>query len=347
MKIYINGKYLIARMTGVQRVALEIVRAMEEQIRAGALDVQLTVLTPPRWIARSRLRPLFALLWEQFVLPFLAHDGLLLSLCNTGPVLKQQHAIVLHDTAVFDMPENYGTRYVRIQRMLMRLHARRALRILTVSQFSRSRLAFHLGLAESSITLLGVGVEHVMRISAHKEVLTRLGLVECGYLLAVGSRQPGKNFPALLEAARIAKLKLPIVIVGGADKHVFGYGELLQSGHLIDAGYVGDDELVALLSHARCYLQPSLYEGFGLPVIEAMALGVPVLCSRAASLPEVCGDAADFFDPRNTTDMANTLSAFLADPSRYAELRNAGLARVKRHSWHKAAKQLLADLSNP
>jgi len=331
-------------MTGVQRVAIEVVRAMHECIRSEGLDVQLVVIEPPQWLTRTRLRPLFALLWEQFVLPVVARDGLLLSLCNTGPVLKSHHALVLHDAAVFDMPQNYGARYVRLQRLLMAMHARRAKQIFTVSGFSRSRLAHHLGLVESSIRLLGVGAEHVLRMQADSRILERLGLHESGYMLAIGSRQPGKNFSALLEAAQIARLELPIVIVGGADTHVFGYGELLQSGHLIDAGYVSDDELIALLQHARCYVQPSLYEGFGLPVIEAMALAVPVLCAHVASLPEICGDAAIYFDPHNPADIARAMNTFLSDKSSYATLSRAGLARAKLYSWLDGAKRLLTDL---
>lgn len=346
MKIYVNGKYLATRLTGVQRVALEIVRAMREHIAASGLDVQLIVLQPPEWIGRSRWRPLLALLWEQLALPFAARSGLLLSLGNTGPVLKHDHAIVLHDAAVYDMPENYGARYVRVQRMLMSLHARRAHRLLTVSQFSRGRLSHWLHVPEHRIGLLGVGIEHVLRAEADPRVLQRLGVSERGYLLAVGSKQPGKNFPALLEAAGRANLALPIVLVGGVDANVFGRGELLQDRRLIDAGYVTDGELVALLRHARGYVQPSLYEGYGLPVIEAMALSVPVLCSRVASLPEVCGDSAVYFDPRDPADMARAMNAFLADDALQAALRAGGAARVAGLTWRAAGERLLRDLTS-
>lgn len=345
MKIYVNGKYLLTRVTGVQRVALEIVRAMREHIAAQGLDVELVVLAPPAWLARSRWRPLLALAWEQVALLFASRGSLLLSLGNTGPVLKRRHAIVLHDAAVFDMPGNYGPRYVRAQSWLMKQHARRARRLLTVSQFSRGRLAHWLGVPESAIGLVGVGVEHILQAQADPGVLGRLGVTERGYLLAIGSRQPGKNFPALLEAARLARLSVPIVLVGGVDANVFGRGDLQQDRRLIDAGYVTDGELVALLRHARGYVQPSLYEGYGLPVIEAMALEVPVLCSRAASLPEVCGEAAVYFDPREPADIARAMDAFLADEPLQDALRRAGASRVSGLSWATAAARLLDDLT--
>ena len=345
MKIYVNGKYAIARLTGVQRVGIEIVRALKEHIAANRLDVELVVLTPPAWFGRSRLRPLLALLWEQVVLPLASLGGLLVSLGNTGPVLKRRHAIVLHDAAVFDVPENYSRRYVRVQRVLLRLHAKRARRIFTVSEFSRGRLAHWLGLREQDIELLDLGVDHIQKSDADVTVLPRLGVDDRGYLLAVGSRQPGKNFPALLAAAQIADLGMPIVLVGGVDVTVFGRGALLEDRRLIDAGYVSDGELVALLGHACGYLQPSRYEGFGLPVIEAMALSVPVLCSRAASLPEVCGDAAVFFDPHEPADIASVMSAFLADEDLQVTLRRRGAERVAGLTWRRAAARLLQNLT--
>ena len=346
LKIVVNGKYRIARVTGVQRVAIEIVNSMREQIVGRKLDVDLSVIEPPTWMAKSRFRPVLALIWEQFFLPFLAGDALLLSLCNTGPVFRKNQALVLHDAAIFDMPENYGSRYVAIQQWLVRKSARRVEKVFTVSNFSRERLAYWLHINEADISILGVGTEHISRaaITPELSILNRLNLIKGGYLLAIGSRQPGKNFKSLLEAASIARLAVPVVIAGGVDVNVFGQQSLLENVHLIEAGYVSYGELVALLMNSCGYIQPSLYEGFGLPVIEAMVLGIPVICANAASLPEVCGDAAVYFNPRDPSDIAQALKKLLSSKELQVSLVEAGVNRAKQHSWDESAWRMLADL---
>ncbi|MEQ9916365.1 glycosyltransferase family 1 protein [Pectobacterium aroidearum] len=347
MKIYINGKYLLTRLTGVQRVATEIVNSMTSVIRTDDSAVELIVLTPPEWLSKSYFRPILALLWEQVILPIRSRDGMLLSLCNTGPVFfKKNHVIVLHDAAVFDFPQNYSKKYVFVHRLLMKLHAKNAARLFTVSLFSQKQLSKHLDVEKSKISLLGEGVEHIKRLNPNMGILDKLGIVAGGYIVAVGSRQPGKNFSALCEATKIGKFSIPVVIVGGYDKTVFSKTGSDVNGNVIDAGYVDDDELVALIKNAKAYVQPSLYEGFGLPVAEAMCLGVPVLCSCAASLPEVCGDAAIYFDPHSPSDISEKINNFINNESKHAEYRDACEKRSLLYSWDRSAENLLSELKS-
>lgn len=314
---------------------------MQLEIRERRPNVEVEVVSPPKWFAKTGLRPVLALLWEQIVLPFRTRGGILLSLCNTGPVMKRRQVIVFHDAAVFDMPQNYNKSYVRLHKKMMTMHARRAARVLTTSRFSMQRLTMWLGLRESAIGFVGMGVEHILTAEADDTILNRLGVNKRQYIVAIGSRQPGKNFGALLEAAAIAKLSTPVVVVGGKDVHVFGMGPIDRSEYLVEAGYVTDGELVALLQNASCYVQPSLYEGFGLPVIEAMALGVPVLCARAGSLPEICGSAAILFDPRDPVDIAKAITDFLADEHLYQSMSQAGTEHARSHVWRSSAAHLL------
>jgi glycosyltransferase involved in cell wall biosynthesis len=343
MKIYVNGKFLLLRVTGVERVANGIVEGLQK-LAAEHSDLEVIIIRPPRWFAKTKLRPIFSFFWEQFILPLRARGGLLLSLCNTGPVLYHYHVLLMHDAAVFDVPENYSRRYVVAHRLLMRLHARMAAALFSVSNFSRKRLSTELGIPQDSIRKFNVGVDHIRTVTPDPTILERLGLQPKGYFLAIGSRQPGKNFPMLIKAAELADLAIPVVVAGGYNPVVFGARQDDSKHKFVEAGYVSDGELVSLLSNAYCYIQPSLYEGFGLPVIEAMALGVPVLCSNAASLPEVCGDAAIFFDPRDAADIAQTMSEFVKDPDGYRVLKEKAAAWVPRYSWPRGVAQLLTEL---
>lgn len=343
-RIYVNGKYLLSKVTGVQRVAIELVHALSREL-AGRQDVSMEVLEPPRWLAGSRHSAVLALLWEQFVLPWRSREGLLLSLCNTGPVIAGNQVLVMHDAAVFDMPENYHPRYVAAHKLMMYLHRVFRKRLFTVSQFSRHRLAYWLGIPPAEIGILGLGAEHVCSGDRDPGIVARLGLRAGGYVLAVGSRQPGKNFKLLIDLARNVDLGIPIVVVGKANPTVFKTGKCLSENKLLDAGYITDPELIALFSSARCYVQPSLYEGFGLPVLEAMALGVPVLSSNAGSLPEIGGDAVRYFDPHSVDSLADALHTFLADAEAPRTMGALGRKRARAFSWPDSASRFLQELS--
>lgn len=336
MKIYLNGKFSLVKMTGVQRVAVEIIEAIKVESEK-TQDFSIEVLYPPSFIAHSRFRAAWSLLWEQLILPWRCRNGLLLSLCNTGPVFLRQQVLVLHDAAVFDMPGNYSWKYVLVQKLMMRLHALFKKTIYTVSSFSRQRLSSALGIPANEIGTLLLGCEHVHNARADFSILEKLKLRSGEYMLAVGSLQPGKNFDLLVKLAE-RQVSFPIVVVGGVDPSVFGGIDNQRKSALRYAGYVSDEELEALFSSARCYIQPSFYEGFGLPVLEAMARGIPVLCSNAASLPEVGGDAVLYFSPDNVDELDKLVSTVVDDVEAMAHLSEAGKLRAQGFSWTRSAE---------
>jgi glycosyltransferase involved in cell wall biosynthesis len=174
------------------------------------------------------------------------------------------------------------------------------------------------------------------------------------YILSVSTIQPRKNYARLIEAfARIANSQflirdLQLVIAGGRG---WMYEEIFQTverlnlrERVIFPEFFADDDLPALYAGATLFVYPSLYEGFGLPVAEAMACGVPVVCSNASSLPEVAGDAALYFDPRDVDAMADALHRALTDDALRADLRACGFVQIKQFSWEKAARELMQYL---
>lgn len=350
MTVYLNGKFTAQRTTGVQRVAAQLVKALDARVRgrwvllcpAGAPLPKLQRIVP-RNVGPAGM-PLT--LWEQCMLPWLARNGVLLNLAGAAPAFARRQVSMLHDAAVFDHPEAYTRRFAGWYRWLFRRVARRATALLTVSTYSRERLALHLGVSASRFALVPNGGDHLDAIEPDDTVLDRHGLRGQRFLLAVGSNNPTKNHAALLAAfSRLPHdAGLRLVLVGGINDAVFASGSHAEPPGVLRTGALGDAQLKALYAHATALVFPSLYEGFGLPPLEAMACGCAVAAARAASVPEVCGAAALYFDPHDIDDMAASLRRLCEDATLRQALRAAGARRVAAFPWSASASALLAAL---
>ena len=330
MQIQVNGRYLVQRVTGVQRYAREIVARFGRKVE---------VIQPGP--AAKGVRGHF---WEQAVLPWRLQRGLLWSPCATGPLAIRNQIITIHDCAFFDCPDGFTRSFAAWYRCLVPRLARRAVRILTGSAFSRQRICELFGIPEQKVVVTPYGVaESFSPVSPDALALARQRLNLAGpYLLSAGSLEPRKNLKRLLSAwQRLGSVKsgLTLVLVG-ASGHVFrNAGIDLPPGDVRLAGFVSDNDLQALLSGAEAFVFPSLYEGFGLPVLEAMACGAPVVCSSTTSLPEVAGDEALLVDPANVDSIAAGLTQMLENRELRVSLRERGLARAKKFSWDETANR--------
>jgi glycosyltransferase involved in cell wall biosynthesis len=190
------------------------------------------------------------------------------------------------------------------------------------------------------------GADHLDAVAADDSLWQRHALGDRPYLLAVGSANPTKNHAAMQAAFDSLKLAnaARLVIAGGGDARVFAAGAP-DSGPALRLGRVGDAQLKSLYQHAAGLVFPSIYEGFGLPALEAMACGCPVAAADAAALPEVCGDAALRFDPRSVESIAEAMRALLGDEALRARLRARGLVRAQAFRWDGAASALRAELA--
>jgi glycosyltransferase involved in cell wall biosynthesis len=353
--IYVNGKFTCQATTGVQRVAEQLLRALDA-LAPRSDEPRWVLLHPPggglaglRRIEQRAVGPARAPLhaWEQAWLPRAAVGGLLLNLSGSAPYLGGRTAAMLHDAAVFDHPEAYSSSFVAWYRRLFARLGRRAERLFTVSAFSRSRLAACLGLPESRFEVLANAADHLDRIEPDDSVLDRHGLRARPFLLAVGSANPTKNLPTLVQAfGRLAPGDLRLVIVGGSNARVFADDGSAAGDPpgVVRTGPLGDAPLKALYRHALGLVFPSLYEGFGLPALEAMAQGCAVAASNVASMPEVCGDAALYFDPRTAAGISAAIERLVGDAGLREDLRRAGLARAAKFSWAASAGRLRAVL---
>ncbi len=217
--------------------------------------------------------------------------------------------------------------------------------IVTVSSFSRRELVRYLAVPEASIDVIPEGAEHIHAAPPMHDVVERNDLQRNRFVLVVGSLAQHKNLSILAGAAEmLAARGIPLVITGGFDKKVFGRSATpVQHARYI--GRVTDAELRALYELACALVFPSLYEGFGLPAIEAMLCGCPVIAADNSSLPELCGDAALFCNPNSPAAFTTTIEYLLDDPNLQDLLRNRGKDRAKAFTWDNTARALI-DIIN-
>lgn len=351
----INGRFLTQGMTGVQRFAGEVTRALDALAAAGEVAPAPRLLVP-----RGALLPGYAALrveeagtrggqaWEQRDLPGAVGEDWLLNLGNTAPLrMRRRQTVVIHDAGVFDTPDSYSFAFRAWYRLLHRALPRLGAQIVTVSEFSRARLSLRLGVDPSRIGVVPEGGEHILRAEADGAVLSQHGLQPGRYALVVGTGAAHKGLDALRGAAALLGARgMVLAVAGGADPAVFrsrfeGTGDAVRP-----LGRQSDAALRALYENALCLLFPSRYEGFGLPPLEAMWCGCPVIASRAGAVPEVCADAALWFDAAAPEDLAVQFARLIDEPALRDALIARGRDRAAGYSWAHAARALLRLLAS-
>ncbi len=273
------------------------------------------------------------------------------------PVMHPRRSVVtVHDLGYLHYPEAHLPRDRRYLDWSTRWSARQAVAVLADSAATKADLVRAYGITADKVHVVPLGRdERLARVedpAALAAVRGRYGLGQ-RYLLYVGTLQPRKNLARLIEAfarlaARPGRGDVELVLAGkqgwlydALSAQVSGLG---LAGRVRFPGYLPDEDLPALLSGALAFVYPSLYEGFGIPVLEAGACGVPVITSNTSSLPEVAGDAAILVDPHDVDAIADAMDRVLTDDALRAELVRRGHENVKRFSWEKCARETLAVL---
>jgi glycosyltransferase involved in cell wall biosynthesis len=353
--VYVNGKFCAQRTTGVQRYARCALEAIDARLAAHFDARRWTLLLPPG-AAAPALRAVRVQTvpwqgpgglhgWEQWALPRAARGGLLVNLAGSAPAWGAAAQLcVLHDAAPFDQPQAYTTAFATWYRWLFGQLARRpSTRLVTVSASSQERLAAVLSVPRQRFTVAPGGAQHLESVVADAAPLTALGLRRQPFVLAVGSRNPTKNLPSLVQAWQIVgRADVKLALVGGANARVFGgRAAAPEVPGVVDAGPVDDAGLKALYERACAFVFPSLYEGFGLPPLEAMACGCPVAASAIPAVRAVCGDAALYFDALSPASIADTLRRLLDDAALRQDLRERGRRRAALFTWDATAQALL------
>jgi glycosyltransferase involved in cell wall biosynthesis len=352
--IFINGRFLLAPPTGVQRTAREIVRALDADLAARPGSCDWRLLAPPgsgveemaQW---PRLRPgiaegpLRGQLWEQVTLAGAAKGGALVSLANTAPVSHPRNIVMLHDAQVHDTPASYSGAFRAWYGWLWPRLTKKAEAVLTVSRFSAERLAHHGVAARDRIQIVSNGVDHVLRVAPDASVLAKHGLAPQRYVLGFASAQVHKNAKLLVDLFAEPRADGLVLALVGSN---LPEGVSLPPGAKL-LGKASDGELRALYENAFAFLAPSTTEGFGLPAGEAMILGCPAIVSAAGAQMEVWGEAALLAPPTDVEAWREHLDRLSADAKLRAARAAKGREIAARFTWEKAARKLRMIAEGP
>ncbi len=313
------------------------------------LTASLGPKTPNQFrVLRSRVYSI----GEQFELERQSRDLKLLHVPHFNiPILRKKATIsTVHDLTYLREPSAARPLARAYARFMFRRLCKKSAAILTVSEFTKKDLlAFEPRLKEDRVSVTPEAASPAFRVLPDRaEVASFLNAksIRTPFFLYVGSLKPHKNLPVLIEAAaRLKGRKLPhtLVIVGRADKTSSKILETIQQSAFVQyLGELTDEELVRVYNGADLFVLPSLREGFGLPVVEAMACGTPVCCSNRGSLPEIIGGAGRLFDPTSVDAMAGVLYNVLMDSMLRKSLSTQGLQQAKLFTWERTAQKTLA-----
>jgi glycosyltransferase involved in cell wall biosynthesis len=332
----VNLRTLGYRVTGVQRYLLSLLAHMPSELDS---------IKPSQ-----ALQGVKGHLWEQFYLPTQLQRRLLWSPGNTGPLGVSRQVLTVHDAAALDHPEWFERRFALWYAAMLPRLIRKVRAVITVSHFSKERIVRLTNVEPDRVHVIFNGVDRGFRPvdpKLVKEAITDLDLTH-PYILFVGSLEPRKNLKTLLEAWKLGNFDGATLVVAGATGHLFQrlqFDSIPEGVRLL--GRVEDDLLPALYSGAAGLVYPSIYEGFGLPPLEALACGCPVAVSDIPAHREVCGKTAIYFDPFSPEDLSSKLEGLLRlDSVERASVAEQGVQRGSLYSWETAASETWKILEN-
>ena len=355
----LDGTPLLGLRSGVGQYTSRLLAALLQNYPEWSCRLYTNRPLDPLEEALARAQPMLAhfphsrWLWMQFVLPqMIRQSGV--DLCHftnaQAPLLPGvPFVLTIHDASLFLYSQYHPRTRLLAMRSLLPALARRAAAIITVSQQAKQELAHVLKIAPAKIFVVHEAApEHFQPVvDPHQRAALRQKYrLPPRFLLHVGTLEPRKNLDRLVRAlAQVRRYGYPhpLILAGPPGWHMEEFMSRVAAYGMADRvrylGYVPLVDLPALFSCAELFVYPSLYEGFGLPLVEAMACGTPVLTSNLPTIVEVCGDAAWLVDPYDETALAAGVSDLLADAGRRRDLRQRGLARAAEFSWRRAARE--------
>ncbi len=358
------------RRTGTENYSLHLIRELLTLGREHRFRLYFNQEPPPglfprgaewRTIAFPRLWTHLRLSWEMLTNP----PDLLFVPSHVLPMIHpRRNVVTVHDLGYYHYPEAHTPFQNAYLRWSTRYNARTATRVLADSDATRQDLVRCYRIPAEKIVVVYPGRDEALApvsdATSLAAIRTRYSLTDC-YVLYVGTLQPRKNLVRLVQAfAALLQSESPglqsltsnlQLVLAGQKGWLYDdvFAEASRMGlddRVVATGYVPSADLPALLSGALAFVFPSLYEGFGLPVLEAMACGTPVVCSNASSLPEVAGDAALLVDPKDTDALAGALRRIVTDEGLRRMLVERGLERVQQFSWRRCAQETLEVLED-
>ena len=338
-KIIINGRFLTQNITGVQRVAYELVRELDKNIDK---NIEVELVHPENKIQEieltnikvKKIGMLKGHLWEQVSLALYAlkEKATILNLCLTNPILNPG-IVMIHDISFKVNPHFFNWKFNMWYDFLTKNAVKRAKKILTVSEFSKQEMIKYYKASSENIEVVYNGWQHMERVEEDSKILNKLNVKEKEYFLAVSSMNPNKNFKLIIECAE-KNPDVQFVIAGKFHNKVFSDTgvDFDNLKNIKYAGYVTDEELKSLYKNAKAFIFPSFYEGFGIPPLEAIACGAKAIVSNTSCLPEIFDNNVVYIDP---TDVAS-LCKVIEDLN---EIESNAI--LEKYSWEKSSKKIV------
>lgn len=347
---FVNARFLSQPITGVQRFAIEISLQLKKILKdeiifvapQNVLDNEYTKTLNPLIVGKHSGH-----LWEQIDLCLFMRrkEAPLICLCGTAPIFIKNKVVVIHDITFIRYPKTFAFSFRIFYRFLIPITLKTSRTICSVSKFSASEISNYYNYPKKKISILYNAIG-----KKFKPVLVPPFGSE-KYILAVSSVKENKNFSFILKTFESVLEKnndVKLYIVGDLNTKCFNsinIDWIKDNPKICILGRVTDDELIRLYSNAVAFLFPSLYEGFGIPVLEAQACGCPVIASNTTSLPEVLENSALLLPPNGTLLWQNAIISLLQNNEKRKRLVELGFENIRRFSWDKSARKLISVLN--
>lgn len=299
--IYINGRFLTQKITGVQRYAIEVVKQLDKE-----KNIKIVLLCPNDEIQNKieldnieirKIGKLKGQAWEQISLPFyiIKHGrGKLLSLCNLAPILYPGY-VTIHDIGFKTHGEHLNAKFRTWYKLVTKLNIKRYKHIFTVSNFSKNEIIENYKIKPERITVTYNSAEHLKEIHPDESIIEKLKIEKENFYFSLGSRSPHKNHKYIEELAKNNPNQY--FVVTGNNNKIFESGKEESLDNIIYTGYLSDKEIAALYKNCKAFIFPSLYEGFGIPPLEAMTMGCKnIFVSDIEVFREIYGDSVEYVD---------------------------------------------------
>lgn len=342
-KIIINGRFLLHRVTGVERYAREILAEFDTMVSPGEVTLALPPETKESPIYHNikvvKVGALHNQMWEHISFPWYVHreSGISLNLCNVAPLIEPG-IVCIHDMKIKAHPEYFNWKFRMWYELLLKNETKRAKKIITVSDFSKSEIVKYYKINSNKIVVIPNAWQHYERIGFDENALKKYNLEKEKYYFAMGSMEPNKNFKWIAKTALLNPSE-NFAIAGSINNKIFAEGlgfECPSNMHLL--GYVTDEEAKTLMKECKAFLFPSFYEGFGIPPLEAISAGArKTIISDIPVMHEVFEDYANYVDPYEPIVLTENYVGNKAENCN-------GI--IQKYSWKTSAQKLYELLRN-
>jgi len=337
--IVINARFLTQKITGVQRYAIEICNNIPNFINGHEVVYVSSkgVLLNKKLLLNKKIIQYGMFqgnIWEQIDLPFFLkknENPLLINFSGIAPLFYKKKIFYLHDLIFKHSPETFSYFFQKAYNKLIPISAKYSLRLVCVSNHVKDDIKKYLKINNVDV-VYAAQAPHFIDLNLKREK----------FILSVSSLDPRKNFKRVIEAYKKLDTDYKLIIVGSKSKSFsdIGLDDNMINDEIIFTGYIDDQELVKLYNQASLFIFASLFEGFGIPPLEAQACGCPCLLSNVASLPEVYRDSVEYCDPYSIDSIKDKLNLLINNEKRREELVEKGYKNIKRFSWQLSANKL-------